>query len=581
MNIDRNFIENLRDRISIIDLISKYIPLTRKGKESWGVCPFHGEKTASFSVVDERNFYHCFGCGAHGDIITFTMQYQHLSFIEAIEKICHDYGIEMPKATAEQRAKDKESHDLYEVLKLSSDFYKESLYSEEGKEGLEYLKKRGLSENLILNFQLGYAPNGNKLLKYLENKHIPKDLILKAGLARISENTKTAYDYFRNRVMFPITDTKGRIIAFGGRVMDDSQPKYLNSPESMIFSKGRNLYGLAQARIEAIEKKEVIATEGYMDTITLHQFGFKTAVAPLGTAITEMQIELLWKLTDEPTLCFDSDTAGRKAGIRAALRVLPILKPSKSLKFCLIEGAKDPDEFLHTFGHDKFKEMLEKKSINLSSILWQYFTSEKNIETPEQKSGLEEMINKELSRIKNETVRKFYIEDFKRRIGNIKTSKRGENITKPKANPENANERMILAFAITYPSLFFKFLEEGKKIELKNKLYKKIYEIVLKELSVNPHTRDTLKKVLEDNHFNPTLLLKFEIESLESKPDRAENIIKEKLLQMNKENLQEEKIELTKKALNEEIEDIEFFQKRIKEINEEIERIDKEIEELI
>ena len=293
MNIDKRFIENLRDRISIVDCISKYIPLTRKGKEYWGCCPFHNEKTASFSVVEDKSFYHCFGCGAHGDIITFMMQYQHLSFIEAIEQLCHDHGIEIPQSTPEQRAKDKQSHDLYEILKLTADFYKECLYSDEGKEGLAYLRKRGLSDEMIANFHLCYAPQGvNKLVKYLENKHIPLKQILNSGLARISERTKTPYDYFRNRVLFPITDAKGRIIAFGGRVMDDSQPKYLNSPESIIFSKGRNLYGLAQARVEAIEKNQVIATEGYMDTISLHKFGFKTAVAQLGTAITEIQIEV-------------------------------------------------------------------------------------------------------------------------------------------------------------------------------------------------------------------------------------------------------------------------------------------------
>ncbi len=581
MNIDKTFIENLRDRVSIVDLISKYIPLTKKGKENWGVCPFHSEKTASFSVVEDKSFYHCFGCGAHGDIITFTMQYQHLSFIEAIEKICQDYGIEIPKSTKEQRQKDKQSHDLYEVLKLACDFYKECLYTDEGKAGLDYFRKRGLSDNIISNFHLCYAPSGNKLLKYLENKHIPLDLILKAGLARISEKTNTPYDYFRNRVLFPITDSKGRIIAFGGRVLDDSLPKYLNSPESLIFSKGRNLYGLAQARIDAIENNQVIATEGYMDTISLHKFGFKTAVAPLGTAITEMQIELLWKLANEPILCFDSDTAGRKAGIRAALRVLPILKPGKSLKFCLIEGAKDPDEFLHTFGHDKFEEMLKTKSISLSDILWLYFTNGKTIQTPEQKSGLEESIYKELSRIKNESVKKFYIEDFKKRMSEIKTTKPMKKITKPKANPENANEKMILAFAITYPNLFLKFLEEGKTITLNNKVYKKIYDIVINEISVNPHTRETLMKYLEDKNFNPSLLLKFEIDALIKKPDTAENIIREKILNLHRENLQLEKLELTKNILKAPENEVEFLTQRLKEINNEIEAINKQIEDLI
>ncbi|MGN0929093.1 MAG: DNA primase [Alphaproteobacteria bacterium] len=582
MNIDKAFIENLRDRISIVDTISKYIPLTRKGKEHWGCCPFHHEKTASFSVSDEKNFYHCFGCGAHGDVITFFMQHLHLSFIEAIEKICQDNGIEMPKSTPEQRARDKQSHDLYEVLKLATDFYKECLYSDEGKEGLAYLRKRGLSDEMIANFHLCYAPNGNKLIRYLENKHIPLKQILNSGLARISEKTGTPYDYFRNRVLFPITDSKGRIIAFGGRVMDDSLPKYLNSPESIIFSKGRNLYGLAQARVEAIEKNQVIATEGYMDTISLHKFGFKTAVAPLGTAITEMQIELLWKLSSEPILCFDSDTAGRKAGIRAALRVLPILRPGKSLKFCLIEGAKDPDEFLHSFGHDKFQEMLDTKCISLSDILWLYFTSDKVVQTPEQRAGLAEEIKKELSHIKNEAVRKFYTEDFNSRMRReFSRVKSAPPVTKVKANPENPNEKMILAFAITYPSLFFKFLEEGKKITLNNPVYKKIFNTVISELSVNPHTRETIMKFLEEKGFKPQILLKFEIDSLIKKPDTAENIIREKILQLHKQNLQLEKSELTKLALSDNGDNINQLQEKIQKINMEIETINKQLEELI
>ena len=582
MSIDKRFIENLRDRITIVDVVSKYIPLTRKGKQHWGCCPFHNEKTASFSVVEDKSFYHCFGCGAHGDIITFTMERAHLSFIEAIEQLCHDHGIEIPKSTPEQRAKDKQSHDMYEVLKLATDFYKEALYSEEGKEALDYLRRRGLSDEMISNFHLCYAPNGNKLLKYLENKHIPIKQILNAGLARISEKTKTPYDYFRNRVLFPITDAKGRVIAFGGRVMDDSLPKYLNSPESIIFSKGRNLYGLAQARVDAIEKNQVIATEGYMDTISLHKFGFKTAVAPLGTAITEMQIELLWKLANEPILCFDSDTAGRKAGIRAALRVLPILRPGKSLRFCLIEGAKDPDEFLHAFGHDKFQNLLDTKSISLSEILWLYFTSDKVIETPEQRAGLDMEIKKEFARIKDENVRKFYLSDFETRMKKqfSKVIARPK-ITKPNANPESPNEKMILAFAIAYPSLFFKFLEEGKKIILNNPVYKKIFTLVISEISINPHTRETMLKYLESKGFNPLVMLKFEIDTLVRKPDSAENIIREKILLLNKENLLTEKSELTKIALCAEDSEIPALQEKIQNINMEIENVNKMLEELI
>ena len=583
MAFDKSFIESIRDRISIVDVISKYVPLTRKGKENWGCCPFHSEKTASFSVSEEKNFYHCFGCGAHGDVITFIMQTQHLSFIEAIEKLCHDAGIPIPAMTSEQRRMDKESHALYEVLKMAADFYKEQLYSEEGKVGLEYLKSRQLSDEMIANFHLCYAPAGNKLVQYLKSKDVPLKIILDAGLARMSERTHTPYDYFRERVLFPITDSRGRIIAFGGRIMvkDDNLPKYLNSPESLVFSKGKNLYGLAQARAEAIEKKQVIATEGYMDTISLHQFGFKYAVAPLGTAITEMQIELLWKMATEPILCFDSDTAGRKAGIRAALRVLPILKPGYSLKFCLIEGAKDPDEFLHAFGHDKFQEMLDTKSISLSDILWMYFTSEREVKTPEQRAGLEADIKKEFARIKSESIRKFYLDDFGKRMKRQFASiSGGVKVLLPKANPENSNEKMILAFSIAYPNLFLKFLESGRKIELSHPVYKKIFKDVMAEVSVNPHTRETLLKFLNDKGYNPQILLKFELESLAKRPDDAVKILDERILRLDLENLNQELKELNLKVFSVSSDDVIKVRNQIQAVKDEIQRVTNKLEEV-
>ncbi|MDR1476687.1 MAG: DNA primase, partial [Rickettsiales bacterium] len=411
MAIDKDFLDTLRDRLSIVDAISKYVPLKRSGKEHWGVCPFHGEKTASFSVNEDKRFYHCFGCGAHGDIIGFTMQFLHMTFIEAVEKLAAEAGLEMPQSTPEQRDRDRQSHDMHEILALACAFYRQELYADSGKVALAYLRKRGLSDEIISGFRLGYAPAGNRLLKFLENKHVPPARLLDAGLARKSDRDGSIYDYFRDRVLFPITDSRGRVVAFGGRVMDDSQPKYLNSPESLVFQKGRSLYALSQARLAAADKNEVIACEGYMDAIALHKFGFTNAVAPLGTAITETQIELLWKLADEPILCFDSDEAGRRAGVRAALRSLPMLRPGKSLRFCLIEGAKDPDEYLHSFGGEKFRAMLDSAR-TLSDILWLYFTSGRAIVTPEARAGLSDEIAREFSRIKNETVRKFYMDDF-------------------------------------------------------------------------------------------------------------------------------------------------------------------------
>lgn len=580
MAIDKAFLDTLRDRLSIVEAISKYVPLKRSGKENWGVCPFHGEKTASFSVNEDKQFYHCFGCGAHGDIINFTMQFLHMTFIEAVEKLASEAGLEMPQSTPEQRDRDRRSHDMHEILMLACEFYQRELYSDTGAEALAYLRRRHLDDTIIANFRLGFAPAGNRLLKYLENKHVSREQMLEAGLARKSEHDGSIYDYFRNRVLFPITDSKGRVVAFGGRVMDDSLPKYLNSPENLVFQKGRSLYALSQARIAAAASNEVIACEGYMDTIALHKFGFKNALAPLGTAITETQIELLWKLAAEPILCFDSDEAGRRAGVRAALRALPLLRPGKSLKFCLIEGAKDPDEYLHSFGHDKFADMLAG-SLSLSEILWRYFTSGRKIETPEARAGLQDEIAKEFARMKNETVRRFYMDDFnlrmRREFSRIPVVKRS---FAPKSNPENPNEKMVLAFAILYPSMFLKFLEEGRSVALGHPVYKKVFDAVVAEVSLNPHTRETLMRALNERGFHPENLLKFELAALAAKPDKAAIIMEEKLLGLRREGLQGELRALAREILSAAPDRQEVLRGKIAHLNAEIASLDERLERL-
>ncbi len=583
MNYNKEFLDNLREQVSIVDLVSKHLHLTRKGANYWGCCPFHNEKTASFSVVDDKKFYHCFGCGAHGDIISFTMEYHHLSFIDAVEKICNDYGIEIPVATEAQRKKDKLSHELYSVFKLATEFYTKELYDKNDTRGLDYLKSRQLSDEIISNFHLCYAGSGwDNLTKFLLAKQVPMNVILQSGLARISQKTNKPYDYFRERVLFPITDSRGRIIAFGGRIIvkDDKLPKYLNSPESQIFFKGKNLYGLAQSRINAIENNTLIATEGYMDTIALHKFGINYAVAPLGTAITESQIELMWKLVVDPVLCFDSDGAGRQAGVRAALRVLPILKPGYSIKFCLLEGAKDPDEFLHKYGKEKFETMLKTKCLTLVDLLWLYFTSGKIIETPEQKSGLEVEILNELSRIKSESVRKFYEDEFKDRIkkqyNNLSVKK---SLELPKVDPENSNEKMILAFAITFPSLFLKFLENGKKITLTNNRYKKIFDIVISEISANFHTHETLIKYLHSLGYKPEIMLSFEMKSLIDNRENAKNILNEKIMQIDLEKLKLDLQKLNQQILQEkEKEKIESLRQKIIYVQSEINKIQENLQ---
>lgn len=582
---DRQFLDQLRDRLSIVDVVSRSIPLVRKGAGHWACCPFHGEKTPSFSVSEAKGCYHCFGCGAHGDIISFTMQMQHLSFIEAVERLAQEAGLEMPKTTPEERERNALSHDMYEVVGAACEYYQGMLNGPEGAAGLKYLEGRGLTREIIANFRLGFAPNSaygeSKLVRYLENKHIPAEKIVAAGLARKDENGDV-YDYFRNRVIFPITDSRGRTIAFGGRVMGDGEPKYLNSPETPIFSKGRGLYGLCQAREHVSEETPPIATEGYMDTIALHKFGFKTALAPLGTAITEAQIETLWKLHGEPILCFDSDAAGRNAGVRAALRALPILKPGRTLRFCLIEGAKDPDEFLHSFGHDRFKAMLRERSITLADVLWGYFTVGKTIKTPESRAGLDAEIARELGRIRNDAVRARYQEEFRERAHEaFRNLRAAPRISTPRANPENPNEKMALAFAVCYPSLFAKYLESGAKIKFSTRLFQKMFDAVAGEVALKAHTRETMLARLKELGFEPLNLFANEMKWIVGRPEQAQKLLDEKLTSLARENVAAELKELNAGLLGLPEAEQAAAQERIRALSDELARLDSKLGEVI
>jgi DNA primase len=288
------FLDELRQRVSLAEIVGRRVKLIRRGREFTGLCPFHNEKTPSFSVVEEKCFYHCFGCGAHGDVIGFTMQTENLSFPEAVEQLARRAGLEVPQESREERERAERQATLQTTVDAACAFFENMLHGPEGRAARAYLEQRGLDDATIRRFRLGFAPDGrDKLKRAVMSATMPEALLLEAGLLRKPEGGGETYDYFRNRVIFPIGDRRGRIIAFGGRVMDDGQPKYLNSPETPLFQKGRNLYGWALARIAAAKDPSAIVVEGYMDVIALHRAGFTTAVAPLGTALTETQIEEL------------------------------------------------------------------------------------------------------------------------------------------------------------------------------------------------------------------------------------------------------------------------------------------------
>ena len=405
MAYPNEFLDEIRARTSLESVISRKVKLTRRGRELLGLCPFHNEKTPSFTVVEEKGFYHCFGCGAHGDVIRFVMDQEGLHFHEAIEKLAAGAGLPLPKFSAEDLEAEKKRTSLYDVMARASDWFIAQLNTDQGKAARNYLKQRGLSQDIIQRFSLGFAPARKTALKEaLQARNIKHQELIACGLLIEPEDKSDTFDRFRNRLMFPILDARGRTIAFGGRALDDAPAKYLNSPETALFHKGKILYNHAGARKAAVEAGEVIVVEGYMDVIALAQAGFENTVAPLGTALTEDQLYLLWRLAPEPVLCFDGDPAGMKAAVRAMERALPLLGAGRSLKFILLPEGDDPDTLVRREGAQSFR-VLTDKALPLADLLWQTLTKREAFETPEQRAGMDRKVFTMLNEITDEKVR--------------------------------------------------------------------------------------------------------------------------------------------------------------------------------
>jgi DNA primase len=413
------FLDEVRARVSLAEVVGRHVRLIKRGREYVALCPFHNEKTPSFSVVEDKGFYHCFGCGVHGDVIGFTMQKSNLSFPEAVEQLAHQAGLEVPRQTPEEREKSERQATIQGAVEAACGYFEEALHGAQGREARLYLERRGLDLATIRRFRLGYAPETRDGLKRALAKTFPEPLLVEAGLLRqpdpsASSGSGDSYDYFRNRVIFPIGDRQGRIIAFGGRVLGDGQPKYLNSPDTPLFQKGRVLYGWAQARAAAAREPSAIVTEGYMDVIALHRAGFATAVAPLGTALTETQIEELWRLAPEPVLCFDGDAAGQRAAGRALDRALPMLKPGHSLKFATLPQGEDPDTLILNHGSDAMREVLANAA-PLAEVLWAAETAHP-VETPEQRAALEHRLEERVRSIADRSLQQHYRSFFRDRL---------------------------------------------------------------------------------------------------------------------------------------------------------------------
>jgi DNA primase len=390
--IPDSFIEELLGRIDIVEIIERRVPLKRAGREFQACCPFHDEKTPSFTVSPQKQFYHCFGCGEHGSAIGFLMNFEGLEFVDAVEDLAHHVGLEVPREASRAA---RPAPDLYEILEASAVFYREQLKN--SPEAIAYLKKRGLSGEVAKTFGVGFAPPGwDKLITHLGTDAKRREQLKRAGM--LSQGKSGEYDTFRHRIMFPIHDRRGRVIGFGGRALDEDGPKYLNSPETELFHKGRELYGLYLARQNQAKLDRILVVEGYMDVVALAQFGFENCVATLGTATTGDQAELLFRASGEVVYCFDGDRAGRKAAWRALEETLPRMREGRQARFLFLPEGEDPDSLVRKQGAAGFTALLEAAE-PLSGFFFDHFTQAVDMSSIDGRAKLVELAKPQLDRI--------------------------------------------------------------------------------------------------------------------------------------------------------------------------------------
>lgn len=414
MSLPPGFLEELRNRSSLSQVVGRKVTWEQKKTniakgDYWAPCPFHSEKTASFHVDDKKGFYYCFGCHEKGDAISFIRNSENVSFIEAVEILAREAGLTMPARDPKAQEKIDINKELASIMENAVQFYKMQFNGSNAKNAKDYIKSRGLTADIINTFEIGFAPGDRtSLSQFLLNKGIKENKIIDAGLAIKPDDGGNIFDRFRGRIMFPIRNTQGRCIAFGGRAMDpNARAKYLNSNETALFDKGRSLYNHAPAREASGKANSLIVAEGYMDVIALSQFGFKHAVAPLGTAITENQLALIWRIHHEPIIALDGDTAGLRAAMRLIDLALPLLEAGKSLRFCILPLGQDPDDILKDKGATFLQELLDN-SVSMVNLLWQRETEGKNFDSPERRALLDKSLRAAVLTIRDKSIRHHY-----------------------------------------------------------------------------------------------------------------------------------------------------------------------------
>lgn len=538
MSISPRFLDELRSRLTLSEVIGRRITVTRAGRESKACCPFHHEKSPSFTINDDKQFYHCFGCGAHGDVVNFVMQYDNLAFMDAVEMLAAEAGLSVPKPSAQDAKKAKEEKDLYALMEEATRYFEQMLYHPKNRDALSYMTERGLTPDILKLFRIGFAPDEPQAVRkfLLEKGYGDKDMI-SAGVLKPSSRGSEPYAFFRDRVMFPVPDRRGRIVAFGGRILpehlrppqksDFTPPKYINSSETPLFHKGSMLYGEPMARRAAADGEVLVVVEGYLDVIACAQAGIHGALAPMGTAVTEEQILSLWKMipgrNKVPVLCFDGDNAGRKAAQRVCERILPLLEPGCSVDFSFMPDGQDPDSLLRSGGAEALKAVISKTT-PLFEFLWQSHIGGKSFNTPESRAGVIQDLNNDVARIANKDVQIHYKSLLKNKISdhffakkeyvrepyqlNNRPQKRFDApglglkspLKKPQMQKKIVFERVLLAAVINHPHIFEGVDETLMSMDFSQQSLKKIQQKVVGLLSSNPELpRDNILEELKKN----------------------------------------------------------------------------------
>lgn len=513
-----SFLDEIRNRVPLSEVIGGRVKVTRAGREFKACCPFHHEKTPSFTINDDKQFYHCFGCGAHGDVIKFVMEHDNLSFRDAVESLAAQANLQVPQEDPRAIARAEQAKDHYMLMEEAARWFAMQLQQPSHQTILDYVQMRGLSAETIQRFDVGFAPaDGQVFIAYMQAQgFVDKDLIA-LGLVKPSKRGGKPYAFFRERVVFPVRDRRGRCIAFGGRALPDhlqapshddfTPPKYLNSPDTPLFDKGSILYGEDKARKAARDGHRLLVVEGYMDVVACHQYGFAGAVASMGTALTETQIQQLWAMIPdglrEPVLCFDGDRAGRQAAWRACERIIPLLEPGRSVRFAFMPEGEDPDSLLKSGGQKGLKAILQR-SVSLLDYLWAEQAQGRDFDRPEARASFAQDLKKLAEGITHEEVRRHYKSLIDQRISDTffghyqnrhKNNKGGRApANKPKSLLQRPNvpvlnglhEKILLAALINHPYLFDQVEEQAAALSFLDPGLARLKEQTLLVLSQDP-----------------------------------------------------------------------------------------------